>query len=84
MEAKVSSIPVQTEQTETTNTTDVLEPKLTAPLVPAQASPEPAAMNTHSMVTRAKNQIHKPNLKYGLTAILKEVERESHTQALKD
>lgn len=36
------------------------------------------------MTTRGKNNIHKPNPKYGLTAILHEVEPENHTQALKD
>ncbi|KAG7593974.1 Ribonuclease H-like superfamily [Arabidopsis thaliana x Arabidopsis arenosa] len=40
--------------------------------------------NTHPMTTRKKNNIVKPNPKYGLTAILHEVEPESHVQALKD
>lgn len=36
------------------------------------------------MVTRAKNNIHKPNPKYGLAAKLGEIEPHTHTQALKD
>lgn len=36
------------------------------------------------MITRSKNNIRKPNPKYGLTAILEEVEPENLTQALKD
>lgn len=40
--------------------------------------------NAHSMVTREKNQIVKPNKKYGLTAILSEIEPVFHVQALKD
>ncbi|XP_010495906.1 PREDICTED: uncharacterized protein LOC104773055 [Camelina sativa] len=40
--------------------------------------------NTHLMQTRAKDNIRKPNPRYGLTAVLKEVEPVSHVQALKD
>lgn len=50
-------------------------------VVPMGLAPVP---NTHLMVTRAKSNIRKPNPKYGLTAILHEVEPENHIQALKD
>ncbi|KAG7564506.1 Ribonuclease H-like superfamily [Arabidopsis suecica] len=46
-----------------------------------QEEPPP---NTHPMTTRAKNNIHKPNPKYGLTVQLGELEPTSHSQALKD
>lgn len=46
--------------------------------------PAASALNAHLMTTRAKNNIRKTNPKYGLTAVLEKIERENHTQALKD
>lgn len=54
-----------------------------APIVSPPAA-APLAPTTHPMTTRSKNNIFKPNPRYGLTAILKEIEPESHTQAIKD
>lgn len=44
----------------------------------------PSTSNTHAMTTRSKSNIHKPNQKLGLTAILSEVEPTSYVEALKD
>lgn len=51
--------------------------------VPSPVPAEPS-LNTHSMTTRSKNNIQKPNPKYGLTVQLKEIEPATHTEALKD
>lgn len=44
----------------------------------------PSPNNTHSMTTRSKNNITKPNRKYGLAAILAEIAPVNLAQALKD
>lgn len=65
----------------TTEDTTAPEPPTTTALEP---QPPPASTKTHNMTTRSKNNVRKPNPKYGLTAILGEVEPDNYTQALKD
>lgn len=64
-----------------------------APTVPVNTEPVPASelqlipappSNIHPMTTRAKNNIQKPNRKYGLAAILAELEPVNLGQAMQD
>lgn len=63
---------------------DISDTPPTEHSVSTEQAPVASVPNTHSMITRAKNNIQKPNPKYGLTAVLHEVELENHTEALKD
>ena len=76
------------QQQQSSTTTHISEAEHSVSSTPADLSTTVSTPSTepnnHSMVTRAKNNIRKPNPKYGLTAILHEVEPANHVQALKD
>lgn len=53
-------------------------------ILPQSATQLAPVQNTHSITTRGKNNIVKPNPKFGLTVILKEIEPANHTRVLKN
>ena len=52
--------------------------------IQTQPAPEPQVPVSHPMMTRARNNVRKPNPKYGLIAQLGEVEPRTLAQALQD
>ena len=68
--------PTPATMTESEETVSLTEPTIV---------PEPpAVVPSHSMTTRARNNVRKPNPKYGLTAQLGEVEPRTLSQAMQD